>query len=134
MTKDRNTFAKRQREMDRKHKADVKRQRRVKKKQEAAMRSESDAADATEPVGDATTDSSSTDSSSVLSDTERSVLNIFRRFQMETGQMLCLSRSEVETFHQPLAELADRGLIVAEKFAGGYSLTPNGFAAMRSLA
>jgi hypothetical protein len=129
MTKDRNTFAKRQREMDRKHKADTKRQRRVKRKQEAATQSDSDAIFAVEQGATAATDSSST-----LSSTQCSVLMVFRRFRMNPGRMLCFSRSDVEAYHEPLTELADQGLIVKEKFTGGYSLTPHGFAAMQSLA
>lgn len=129
MTKDRNTFAKRQREMDRKHKADAKRQRRVQRKQEAATQPDSDALSDVEQ-GAAT----ATRSSSPLSSNQCSVLMVFRRFRMNPGRMLCFSRSDVEAYREPLTELTDQGLIVKEKFTGGYSLTPHGFAAMQSLA
>ena len=119
MAKDRNTFAKRQREMERKRKADEKREHRARKKHQA------------EQLSGPETLSEPTDSPSVLSPTEVSVLEIFRRFRMSPGQMLCFSRSDVETFHMPLTQLANNGMLVAEKFHGGYSLTPAGFAAMK---
>jgi hypothetical protein len=128
MAKDRNTFAKRQREMERKRKADEKRLHRVRKKQEAANPSEPERASAAvrqpEPP---------TDSPSVLPSTQQAVLTVFRRFRMTPGQMLCFSRTDMEAFRTPLAELAHNGLVVAEKFSGGYSLTPAGFATMQAI-
>jgi hypothetical protein len=46
--------------------------------------------------------------------------------------MLCFSSSDIVAFRMPLAELADNGLLIAEKFLGGYSLTQAGFAALRN--
>jgi hypothetical protein len=118
MAKDRNTFAKRQREMERKRKADEKREHRARRKHQAEN---SPGPESSGP----------TDSPFALSPTELGVLEIFRRFRMSPGQMLCFSRSDVEAFHMPLAQLANNGLLVAEKFHGGYSLTPAGYAAMK---
>jgi hypothetical protein len=119
MAKDRNTFAKRQREMERKRKADEKREHRARRKHQA------------ENSPGPEKSSGPTDSPFALSPTELGVLEIFRRFRMSPGQMLCFSRSDVEAFHMPLAQLATNGLLVAEKFHGGYSLTPAGYAAMK---
>jgi hypothetical protein len=66
-----------------------------------------------------------------LSHPEHAVLRLFRRYLMTPGKMLCLSTADLEAFHAPLAQLTDRGLLVAETFRGGYSLTETGFAAMR---
>lgn len=127
MAKDRNTFAKRQREMERKRKADEKRQHRARRKQESERPSGLERVPEAEPVGE------STDPLSTLSSTEQSVLEIFRRFRMSPGQMLCFSRTDIEAFRVPLKELANNGLLVAEEFHGGYSLTPAGFTAMKDV-
>lgn len=128
MAKDRNTFAKRQRETQRKQKADEKRERRVKRKQESARGAEPDRAiGLDQPLGHAA------DAATMLPESHQAVLLVFRRFRMTSGQMLCFSRADVGTFHAPLEELAEMELLVAEKFAGGYSLTPKGFAAMQTL-
>lgn len=50
MAKDRNSFAKRQREVEKKRKADEKRERRFRKKQRAEESSESDAPEDSEPT------------------------------------------------------------------------------------
>lgn len=52
---------------------------------------------------------------------------------MTPGKMLCISGSELEEFSAPLAQLNDKGLLVAESYHGGYSLTEAGFAAMKSV-
>ena len=40
---------------------------------------------------------------------------------------------DVNTIGAPLDTLADRGLLVAERFHGGYSLTETGHAAMQAV-
>ena len=130
MDKDRNTFAKRQREMERKRKQDEKRQHRVKRKQDATHASQSSGEDDREPL---VAVESQTESSG-LSTAQRTVLTTFRRFRMTTGQMLCFSRSDEETFRAPLKELAAGGYLVTERFQGGYSLTSTGFAAMQAIS
>lgn len=111
MAKNRNTFAKRQRELEKRRKADQKRGRRAARKQEVDELDETN--------------------ESSLSPSENSVLSVFRKYGMTPGKMLCLGKPELETFRSPLAQLADKGLLVAEKYEGGYSLTATGFAAMQ---
>ena len=128
MAKDRNTFAKRQREMERKRKADEKRLRRVRRKQGSAGQSGPERAATPEQPPEPAVDSHST-----LSSTQQAVLAIFRRFRMTSGKMLCFSRADVEARRTPLTELAEIGLLVTERFSGGYSLSPTGFAAMQAI-
>lgn len=61
------------------------------------------------------------------------ILRIFRRYLMTTGQMLCLNGKELETYRQSLKKLVSEGLLTAESFHGGYSLTEMGFSAMKQL-
>lgn len=72
------------------------------------------------------------DSQSELSEPERSVLRVFRRYLMTPGRMLCFSRPDMETYKVPLARLIHGRLLFAEKFPGGYSLTETGYAAMKA--
>lgn len=67
----------------------------------------------------------------LLSVEEHSVLIHFREYLMTPGKMLCISGSELDKFNTPLAQLSDKGLLVAESYRGGYSLTEAGFAAMQ---
>ncbi len=116
MAKDRNTFAKRQRELEKKRKADQKRERRAKKKQTAHEFGEPNK------------------SQFSLSPEEHAVLSVFRKWLVTPGKMLCFATSDLKAFHLPLAQLTHKGLVVAEKFQGGYSLTESGFAAMNEMA
>jgi len=115
MAKDRISFAKRQREMEQKRKASEKRELRNRRKTQPEQVSEL------------------TDASSSLSPEQLEVLSVFRKFRTSPGQMLCFSRVEIESLSTPLAQLADNGLLVAERSHGGYSLTPTGFAAMQAI-
>ena len=116
MAKDRNTVAKRQREMEKKRKANEKRERRAKRKQQSE---------------DAESDGSE-ESSSPLSPAEHAVLSVFRKYLMIPGKMLCFNNADLESFARPLAELTSKQLLVVERFRGGYSLTESGFAAMQA--
>lgn len=127
MPKDRNTFVKRQRETERKRKADEKRLRRVKRKQESAGQSGLERAATAEQPPEPTMDSPST-----LSSTRQAVLTILRRFHTNPGRMLCFWRAGVKAFRTPLMELAENGPFVTERCSGGYALTPAGFPAMRA--
>jgi hypothetical protein len=71
------------------------------------------------------------DQQSLLSQAEHSVLSVFRRYLMTPGKMLCISGSQLDDFDVPLTQLSDRGLLVAESYHGGYSLTRAGFSAMK---
>jgi len=65
-----------------------------------------------------------------LSSAEYAVLSVFRTYLMTPGKMLCFT-SNLEAFHAPLAQLTGKGLLVAERFRGGYSLTERGYTAMQ---
>ncbi len=49
---------------------------------------------------------------------------------MTPGQMLCFYGPNLEQDKAALELMTDKNLLVKEKFKGGYSLTPAGFAAM----
>ncbi len=66
----------------------------------------------------------------MLSTSENRVLRTFRRFLMTPGQMLCFYGPNLEQDKATLELMTDKDLLVKEKFKGGYSLTPAGFAAM----
>lgn len=68
----------------------------------------------------------------LLSQSEQDVLDVFRKYLMTPGKMLCISNADLDSFKTPLAELINKGLLVEEKFQGGYSLTETGFDAMNS--
>jgi hypothetical protein len=113
MAKDRNTMAKRQREVDKRRKADEKRDKRNRRKTEPG--------DSDEPMLE-------------LTDGEANVLAVFRKYLMTPGQMLCLSNTDIDSMKLVLESLTSAGLLVPEEFKGGYSLTPSGFRAMNELA
>ena len=68
----------------------------------------------------------------LLSRGEYAVLDVFREFLMTPGKMLCFDSSDLETYYESLTQLTTKGLLVAEKRRGGYSLTNAGFAAMEN--
>ncbi len=112
MAKDRNTMAKRQREAEKRDKAARKREKRELRHTESANKI----------------------SNMSAVDGQTRVLSIFRRYLMTTGQMLCLSGNELESNKNSLEQLVRDGLLIAETFKGGYSLTESGFDVMRNLS
>lgn len=66
----------------------------------------------------------------LLTTSEQRVMRTFRQFLMTPGQMLCFSGPNLKQNKATLDILIDKELLVKEKFKGGYSLTPAGFAAM----
>ncbi len=68
-----------------------------------------------------------------LSAEEHSVLKIFRTYQMTPGKMLCLNGAQLDHYRRPIASLVRRGFLVAEAYRGGFSLTPDGYAAMNDI-
>ena len=68
-----------------------------------------------------------------ITEDESQVLSIFSRYLMTTGKMLCLSGNELDAHRQSLQKLVEAGLLMAESFHGGYSLTPEGFDTMRKV-
>jgi hypothetical protein len=67
-----------------------------------------------------------------LSRAERSVLAVFRTFLVKTGEMICFTGPQLQKYGPTLAGLAKKNLVVREHYAGGYSLTREGFVAMRA--
>jgi hypothetical protein len=66
-----------------------------------------------------------------MSTSDQRVLDVFRAYQVMPGQMLCFHGANLEKHGESLRRLAAQGLLSKERFAGGYSLTSAGFAAMR---
>lgn len=67
----------------------------------------------------------------MLSRAELSVLSVFRSFLVKTGEMICFTGPQLQKYGPTLAGLAKKNLVVREHCAGGYSLTREGFVAMR---
>jgi len=108
MSKDRNTFQKRQRALEKQRKAEDKRRKRTLKRQT--------------PV----------DPLQPLSKAENSVLGVFRTYLMPPNRLLCFSAPDQATYRQALLHLVERKMLVAEKFQGSYSLTESGYHAMKA--
>ncbi|MEZ6134443.1 MAG: hypothetical protein R3C53_05990 [Pirellulaceae bacterium] len=121
MAKDRNTMAKRQREVDKKRKQDDKRDKRTRRKDEPA---------APQPVANPVAESEF----GRLTDAEINVLGVFRKYLMGPGQMLCLSNTDIDSMKSTLDKLTKAGLLVPEDFKGGYSLTQSGYKAMTEVS
>jgi hypothetical protein len=66
-----------------------------------------------------------------MSTSDQIVLDVFRAYQIMPGQMLCFHGVNLEKHQESLRRLASKGLLAKERFAGGYSLTSAGFAAMQ---
>ncbi len=85
MAKDRNTMAKRQREVEKRDKAVRKRENEKNVKRKSMLSADS----------------------SAVEDGQVRVLSIFRRYLMTTGQMLCLSGNEFESNKERLVKLVE---------------------------
>jgi hypothetical protein len=66
----------------------------------------------------------------LISTDEKRILEIFRQFMIRPGQMLCFYGQDLKKYKPALRQLTEQGLLVQERFRGGYSLTQAGFAAM----
>jgi hypothetical protein len=76
-------------------------------------------------------DTSATSSQeTTLSKAEATLLAVFRKFRVGQGEMLCFFGPTLDKHRRALASLTDQGMLVKERFRGGYALTPTGFAAM----
>ncbi|HEU0068072.1 MAG TPA: hypothetical protein VFQ26_02270 [Nitrospiraceae bacterium] len=62
---------------------------------------------------------------------EKRLLLIFRRFLVAPGEMLCFYGSDLSHKKETLKKLVERQYLSEERFKGGYSLTSEGFAAMK---
>ncbi len=67
----------------------------------------------------------------MLSKSEQSVLETFRRFLMPPGQMLCFNGPEHARHRDALRKLTEKGFLTKEGFQGAYSLPRAGYSAMR---
>lgn len=67
----------------------------------------------------------------LLSKHEQRVFRTFRTYLMTPGKMLCFSGPDLLRDKSTLDMMTEKKFLVKEKFAGGYSLTPTGFAAMK---
>ncbi|MFO0911386.1 MAG: hypothetical protein U0795_00390 [Pirellulales bacterium] len=67
-----------------------------------------------------------------LSDAEVAVLAVFRSYLMTPSQMLCLDTRKQMLHERGLRELVRRELLVTERFRGAYSLTEDGYSAMKA--
>ncbi len=68
-----------------------------------------------------------------LSDLEQRVMSVFCRYLMTPGQMLCFKPQEQVTFKEGLKCLLERGYVVSEATTGAFSLTPEGYSAMKRM-
>lgn len=67
-----------------------------------------------------------------LSTNERATLRAFRTFSVTPGVLLCFHGTELKLRQASLTTLADKGLLITERFPGAYSLTEQGYAVMIS--
>ena len=63
--------------------------------------------------------------------TEQVVLDAFRDYRVQPGQMLCFHGPWLEKHEPTLRRMVEQKLVVKEQFAAGYSLTDAGYRAMR---
>ena len=66
-----------------------------------------------------------------LSKAEVSLLAVFRKFRVGQGDMLCFFGPMLVKHSRALKQLTDQGLLIKERFRGGYALTRAGVIAMR---
>jgi hypothetical protein len=67
----------------------------------------------------------------MLTRSEQSVFKVFRTFMVHSGEMVCFTAPQLQKFRSTLSTLVDKKLLIREQCPGGYSLTEEGFAAMR---
>jgi hypothetical protein len=70
----------------------------------------------------------------VLTVSENAVMDVFRSYLVGSGQMLCFDTPQLAKHMATLRQLVEKGLVVEEQFAGGFSLTRAGFRLMRGRA
>lgn len=68
----------------------------------------------------------------MLTKTETELLRVFREYLVRPGEMLCFQGPLFVKHRSALKQLTQRKLITKERFDGGYSLTSEGFAAMKT--
>jgi hypothetical protein len=70
----------------------------------------------------------------MLNASENAALEAFRTYRVPSGKMLCFHTPQLAKHVASLRQLAKKGLVIEEQFAGGYSLTRAGVGAMQRLA
>jgi hypothetical protein len=70
----------------------------------------------------------------MLSTAEREVLDSFRTYLIQPGEMLCFHGQTLLQFEKPLHLLVDKQMVRKERVAGAYCLTRAGFAAMNGVS
>jgi hypothetical protein len=63
---------------------------------------------------------------------DQSALDVFRSYMILPGQMLCFHGPIMDKHRDSLRRLTADGMLRKERFAGGYSLTSSGFAAIKA--
>lgn len=71
---------------------------------------------------------------STLTQSEVRALDEFEIFMMKPNQMLCFSGPGLEKHNKALETLSDKNLLFREKPHGAYSLTEEGYSAMKQSA
>jgi hypothetical protein len=71
-----------------------------------------------------------------MNDSEKAVLRLFRTYEMEPYQILCLhggfAKSHPREFSNAIRSLIERDLMVKERWRDAYSLTAQGYVASLS--
>lgn len=68
----------------------------------------------------------------MLSLSEKKVLRTFQQYLATPGKMVCFFGIDLEKHKPALRQLTERDLLVEEQFKGAYSLTIEGFEAMKT--
>jgi len=68
----------------------------------------------------------------VLTTAEKSVLDVYRKFLMSRGEMLCFNGTNLKKHKPAIGQLIKKGMLIEESFKGGYSLTNDGYKAMKA--
>jgi hypothetical protein len=69
----------------------------------------------------------------MFSKADLAVLDVFRTYLVTPGEMLCFHGPWFDEHRESLCHLTAIKLVAKEQFAGGYSLTKTGFAALQSV-
>ncbi len=66
----------------------------------------------------------------MITASEQDVLSVFRNYRITPGQLLCFSGTNLKKHQNALRRLAERKMVIKERFKGAYSLTRAGYHAM----
>jgi hypothetical protein len=68
-----------------------------------------------------------------LTASELAALGVFGDFHIAAGEMFCFTGPALEKHQASLDQLVVKDMLVKEQFTSGYSMTPLGYRAMRSV-